>query len=70
MKSLDRYDAINPLSLTESVNLIAPFTEGEFLRPEHIVIRNVPKLLSLIQNGNLRYQCLRYRESVVFDELS
>ena len=37
MKYFDRYDAINPLSLTDSVNLIAPFTEGEFLRPEHIV---------------------------------
>ena len=37
MKFFDRYDAINPLSLTDSVNLIVPFTEGEFLRPEHIV---------------------------------
>ena len=37
MKFFDRYDAINPLSLTDSVNLIAPFAQGEILRPEHIV---------------------------------
>ena len=37
MNFFDRYDAINPLSLTNSVNLIAPFAQGEFLRPEHIV---------------------------------
>lgn len=42
MKFLDRYDAINPLSLSDSVNLIAPFAQGEILRPEHIVeIRNL-----------------------------
>ena len=37
MKFFDRYDAINPLRLTDSVKLIAPFAEGEILRPEHIV---------------------------------
>ena len=41
MKFFDRYDAINPLRLTDSVKLIAPFAEGEILRPEHIVYKNV-----------------------------
>ena len=55
MKFLDRYDAINPLSLSDSVKLIAPFAQGEILRPEHIVYKkltlknllNVTKFVSL-----------------------
>ena len=39
MICFDRYDAINPISISDSANLIAPFAQGEILRLKHIVYK-------------------------------